>query len=233
MNKNIYIDGTYLKNNPDWNEKDAGWKAETIHNLLQKNNIKPQNVIEIGCGAGGILEALSHQLPDSNFIGYDISPQAIEIALKKEKANLHFKNIDNNSNDRVEKADLCLVIDVIEHVADYYDFLQLVKTKAGLFIFHIPLDLSSRTILKPHVLLQQRNAVGHIHYFSKEIVLWALKDKNYTVIDWHYTKPIIDTDKAKSIKQKIKKTLRNFSFGFNKDLSAKLWGGYSMLILAK
>lgn len=230
--ENIYLDGTYLKNNPDWGVKDSAWKANIIYKLLRKNNLNPKTIIEVGCGAGEILHQLSNYLHDSTFTGYDISPQAIEIAKGKESKNVHFRN-DDILNVNNEKAEVLLAIDVIEHVADYYSFLKTIKPKADHFVFHIPLDLSSRTILKPHVLLQQRKAVGHIHYFSKEMVLWALTDKNYRVIDWEYTKPIIDTEPAKGLKRKIKKGLRNFSFNINKDLSAKLWGGYSMLILAK
>jgi hypothetical protein len=100
-------------------------------------------------------------------------------------------------------------------------------------MFHIPLDLSCRTILKPHILLQQRESVGHIHYFSKELVQWMLKDTGYEIIDWMYTKPMLDLKPPGTFKRRIKKILRNASFSINKDLSAKLWGSYSMMILAK
>lgn len=232
ISRDIYTNGTYLKNNPNWGIKDAVWKAGIISALLKKNKINPRKIIEVGCGAGGILEALSHSFENAELTGYDISPQAIEMAKKRESERLHFNNEDIAANKNI-KADLLLVIDVLEHIDDYYNFLGDLKPKSEYFVFHIPLDLAARTILKPHVLLQQRNAVGHLHYFSKEMVLWALKDKEYTIIDWLYTKPVIDTDSPDSFKRRIKKLLRNFSFYINKDLSAKLWGGYSMMILAK
>ena len=233
MSTDIYIDGTYLKNNPGWGIKDAAWKARIISQLLKKNNITPREIIEVGCGAGGILESLSHDINKNvKLKGYDISPQAIALAKKLENENLHFYNEDITQNKNIH-TDLLLMIDVLEHVDDYYNFLGNMRSKSEYFIFHIPLDLACRTILKPHVLMQQRNAVGHIHYFSKEMVLWALKDKGYAIIDWEYTKPVIDTDPPDTFKRRIKKILRNLSFSINKDLSAKLWGGYSMMILAK
>ena len=87
--------------------------------------------------------------------------------------------------------------------------------------------------MKPHVLLQQRQSVGHIHYYSKEMAEWALQDTGYAIVDWVYTKPVVDINKPDSFKRFIKKTLRNISFSINKDWSAKKWGGYSMMILAK
>ena len=234
MNSNeIYIDGTYLKNNPDWGIKDAAWKAGIISRLLKKNNVTPKEIIEVGCGAGGILKALSNDLGKNiKLAGYDISPQAIAMAKEFENENLSFYNEDIMQAKNIH-TDLLLTIDVLEHVDDYYNFLEDIRAKSEFFIFHIPLDLACRTVLKPHVLMQQRNTVGHIHYFTKEMVLWILKDKGYTIIDWMYTKPVIDVYPPASFKRRIKKILRNLSFFMNKDLSAKLWGGYSMMILAK
>jgi hypothetical protein len=100
-------------------------------------------------------------------------------------------------------------------------------------VFHIPLDLCCRTLLKPHVLMQQREAVGHIHYFSKEMVLWMLKDTGYEVMDWRYTKSMLDLLPQSSLKNKLKKTLRHLSFSLDEEKSVKYWGGYSMMILAK
>src|SRR4030095_8553778 len=132
-----------------------------------------------------------------------------------------------------DKVDLILVIDVIEHVEDIYSFLRTLKPAGRNFIFHIPLDLSCRTILKPHVMLQQRTSVGHIHYFTEETALWLLRDTGYSIEHFIYTKPEIDLSKPQTVKQWIKKVLRGFSYAMNKRLSVKLWGGYSLLLYCK
>ena len=229
----IYLNGEYFKNNPDWDTADAAWKVKVIVELLQKNNVNATDVIEIGCGAGENLVELAKQCPAIKQLrGYDISPQAIELAKHKSTDCIHFFN-DDLAVDNTLSTDLLLAIDVIEHVDDYYGFLRKLKTKSEYFMFHIPLDLAYRTLLKPQVLLQQRQSVGHIHYFSKAMVEWALQDTGFQIIDWVYTKPVVDIDKADSIKRGVKKILRNISFAVNKDWSVKRWGGYSMMILAK
>jgi len=233
MTDNIYTDGTYLRNNPGWNTSDSEWKAKIILQLLNKNNISPKEISEVGCGAGGILQFLSKNIKkDISFSGYDISPQAIALAKQKESEKLKFFNEDFIANKNIH-TDVLLAIDLLEHVDNYYGFLEAMKPKSNFFVFHIPLDLSCRMILKPHILFQQRNTVGHIHYFTKEMVIWFLKDKGYEIMDWMYTKPLTDEERSKSLKRGIKKILRNISFSLNKDLSAKLWGSYSMMILAK
>jgi SAM-dependent methyltransferase len=229
----MYVSGEYFKNNPDWDVADAVWKVDVIAGLLQRNNVKPKQVIEVGCGAGeNLVELLKRDNDIEKLAGYDISPQAIELAAKRSSGKITFYNEDIAAKENLH-TNLMLVIDVVEHVDDYYGFLRKLKAKSDWFVFHIPLDLSGRTVMKPHVMLQQRQSVGHIHYYTKEMVEWALKDTGYEIIDWVYTKPVVDIAPADSFKRFVKKILRNISFAINKDWSAKKWGGYSMMILAK
>ncbi|MBK8495214.1 MAG: methyltransferase domain-containing protein [Chitinophagaceae bacterium] len=229
----LYTGGEYFKNNPDWDIGDAGWKSAVIVDLLKKNNIAVTEVIETGCGAGGILAALAALDPGiKKLTGYDISPQAIELARKNESGRIRFFNADITAEETAQ-TELMLVIDVVEHVDDYYGFLRKLRPKSKYFMFHIPLDLSCRTVMKPHVMLQQRQAVGHIHYFTRETAEWALHDTGYEIIDWVYTKPVVDVQPADSLKRFVKKILRNISFAVNKEWSVKKWGGYSIMALAK
>lgn len=229
----LYTGGAYLANNPTWDIADAGWKAAAIYSLLQRNNIAAADVTEVGCGAGGNLaELLKKDANIKSLAGYDISPQAIELARKQAPASIRFYNEDLTKNESLH-TNLMLVIDVVEHVDDFYGFLRQLKPKSDYFVFHIPLDLSCRTLLKPHVLLQQRQSVGHIHYYSKEMAEWALTDTGYEIIDWMYTRPVVDVEPARSLKRAVKKVLRNISFALNKNWSVKMWGGYSIMVLAK
>ena len=178
--------------NPTWDAADAVWKVQWIKKLLDRNNIDFDTVADIGCGGGRLLQQLIELYPSvKSWEGYDISPQAIELAKQMQDQRILFFNEDFLNNDTARYR-FAAHIDVVEHVTDYYGFLEKLKNKSDYFVFHIPLDLSCRTILKPHVMLQQREAVGHIHYFSKEMVMWMLKDTGYEIIDWDYTKLMID-----------------------------------------
>jgi SAM-dependent methyltransferase len=229
----IYTDGTYLETKPDWDEKDSVYKVGWLKKLLGKHPHSFKSVIEVGCGSGRVLHELSRTLaPDTVYTGYDISPQAIHLAQKYRTDNINFIE-DDYLKPGNPGADLLLMFDVIEHVPDYYGFLEAMKNKGKYFAFHIPLDLCCRSILKPHILLQQRDSVGHIHYFSREMVLWMLKDTGYEIIDWIYTMPVTEIEKAKGFKNAVKRNLRAISFSINKNRSADLWGDYSMMILAR
>ena len=230
----LYTGGEYFKNNPTWDDDFTEWKAGLIRALIEKNSIQFKSVVEVGCGAGGILRQLSSNYKQVlSWKGFDISGDAIRLAKEKAPGNIEYFQGDFLSASMAENPDLILCIDVVEHIDHYYGFLQQLQDKSGQFIFHIPLDLSARSLLKPHVILQQRNAVGHLHYFSKEMVAWMLKDTGYEIVDWFYTKAEVDLESPRNLKAFIKKQLRKFSFAINKNLSAHLWGGYSMMIYAK
>jgi predicted TPR repeat methyltransferase len=230
----LYTGSEYFKKNPTWDDDFTEWKAGLVRELIEKNNIQFKTVVEVGCGAGGILRHLSSIYTKAiSWKGFDISGDAIRLAKEKEQGKIKFFHDDFLSNSLEENPDLILCIDVVEHIDHYYGFLQKLQNKSGQFIFHIPLDLSCRSLLKPHIMLQQRQTVGHLHYFSKEMVEWMLKDTGYEIVDWFYTKAEVDMEKPKDLKSFLKKYLRKFSFAINKNLSAHLWGGYSMMIYAK
>jgi len=229
----FYTEGGYHNNNPGWHQEESKFKAGLVLDFIKMFDLPTGLVVEVGCGAGEILADLTRNLgPGSVLRGYDISPQAIQIATKKAGPQLRYY-LDDYSKSNDAKADLVLVLDVAEHIDDVYSFLRRLRDKGRNFIFHIPLDMSCRTLLKPHVLLQQRTSVGHIHYFTEETVLWMLRDVGFDVEYLIYSKPEVDLVKPRSFKQWLKKMLRKLSYSINKKLSVKLWGGYSALILAK
>ncbi|MGV6806825.1 MAG: class I SAM-dependent methyltransferase [bacterium] len=104
---NIYTDGQYLESTQTWHAEDAQWKAQQIQKILNQNNLKPGSVAEIGCGSGLILDTLSRQpgLQDTQFEGYDISPQAIEMAnwLRNDRMNFYQEDLLSEDADSTLK----------------------------------------------------------------------------------------------------------------------------------
>ena len=143
----IYKNGQYLKDNPVWHLHDSKWKAERIKDILQKNNIVPETVCEIGSGAGEVINQLSEFYKGSLFTGYEISPQAFELSQRIKKSNISFK-LENILDSNVSGFSLLMMIDVIEHIEDYLGFLRKVRSCAEFKLFHIPLDISVQTFLK-------------------------------------------------------------------------------------
>jgi predicted RNA methylase len=227
----MYTDGRYLKKNPLWHADESPFKVTQILRMLQKNSLKPKTVCEVSCGAGEVLRLLQEKMDNAcNFWGYEISPQALEICKSKANERLQFKLADI-SQDNGAFFDMILVLDVIEHVEDYYGFLKGIRRKSDLKIFHFPLDLSVQAVLRKRGLLTRRELYGHIQYFTKETALETLKDVGYEVLDYFYTPRCIEL--AKQPIQKIAILPREICFAIHQDLAVRILGGYSLLVLAK
>lgn len=48
----FYKQGEYLEHNPSWHVEDSAWKAKQIVEMLNRHDIHPRTIAEVGCGAG-------------------------------------------------------------------------------------------------------------------------------------------------------------------------------------
>jgi SAM-dependent methyltransferase len=223
----------YLEKNPTWHIEDSPWKATQILKMITRNKLTPKTVVEIGCGAGEILNQLHQRMEDKSveFSGFEISPDAIELTKLREKERLHFYHQDllqaNN------QYDLLLMIDVFEHVPDYIGFINKSKDKATYKIYHIPLDISVFGIMI-NSFKKGRESVGHIHYFNKETALATLRDSGQEIIDWFYTPGALEINKkGLSFAGKIVNFFRRISYKLSPNRAVNTFGGFSLLVLTK
>lgn len=224
----IYSDGEYARRQPTFHVEDAPWKAEHILAMLVKHGLHPARVVDVGCGAGAILRELQAELaPEISFEGYDVSPQGIELARKHENERLRFFCQDLSAVPD-SAYDLALCIDVFEHVEDYLGFLRMLHKKASYTLFHIPLDMTVVSVLRNSP-AYTREAVGHLHYFSPDTALLTLKDTGYEIVDWHFTPARIDQTPTRAAR--LLKIPRRLAFSVNQWMTARILGGYSMLVL--
>lgn len=229
--RTLYVDGEYLAKNPAWHAEESAWKARQVLCMLRQNGIAPKTVCDVGCGAGEVLKQLQENLDkECIFWGYDISPQAIELAKTRAGERLHFELGDVGQN-AYKFFDLILVLDVIEHLPDYFTFLQKLKARGRDKIFHIPLDLSVQTVFRKNGLVKRREMYAHLHYFSKETALRSLNDVGYEVLDYFYTPRSIEFGSTPG--QIFLRLPRKLLFAIHKDFTVRLLGGFSLLVLAR
>ncbi len=227
----VYTSGEYLKKNPTWHVEESPWKAKQILRMMARRGIEPETICEVGCGAGEVLKQLQGKMEAKClFWGFEISPQAVELAKTRANERLHIKLADIREEKDVF-FDLILVLDVIEHLEDYFSFLRDIRPKAQYKMLHLPLDLSVQSILRRNALLGVRSAYGHIHYFTKDIALQMLKDADYEVLDYFYAPRSIAL--ADSIAKKLLIPPRTLFFAMHKDLAVRILGGYSLFVLTK
>ena len=231
MDATIYSDGTYLRNNPDWHADDAAWKAGYIARMLESHQMRPPTVVEVGCGSGEVLVQLEQRLArGTRFTGYDISPNAYALCSRRVAPHLDFRLGDYLESQ--ERHDLALAVDVFEHVEDCYGFVRKLRERSRYQVYHIPLDLSVQSLMRPGKILAMRRSAGHIHYFNRDTALALLEDTGHKVIDWCYTSGATELHNP-GWKPRLMRYPRNALYRADPDLAARWLGGYSVLALTE
>ncbi len=223
-----YRSGRYAEQHPDWHAADAPAKAEIMAELIRYGGIVPKVVVDVGCGGGDVLwhlsQALSDDLPDTHWEGWDIAKAAIQRARKREGGQLHYVCGDLLASER--RADLMLALDVVEHVPDDLGFLRDLRERADHFLFRFPLDLSVWDLVRPRARL---NAVwpryGHRHLYTRDLALQRLQAAGYRVAAERY-------HRAQPLGKGIGDRLRRRGMAVATHATVRWLGGYSLVVLA-
>jgi len=204
--------------------------------ILERNHLVFNSVYDVGCGAGEVLVQLQRRLRrDVAFAGFDISPQAIDIARRKENPSLRFHREDFLGS-AVAPPDVLLVLDVFEHVPDYLGFLEALRRKAKWIVFHVPLDVCATAVLRRSGhMMHMRRQYGHLHYFTGETALATLADVGYDVRDHFYTSDdeISGDNVRRTPMQKLFYRIRKTVFRVRPDLAAACFSRFNLMVLAR
>src|SRR5512146_2806150 len=131
----LYTSGAYVEKVPDWHVEESAGKAWQILRLIKRNRLEPRTIADVGCGAGEVLRRLQMALPpQTRFVGFAISARAIELALTRANERITF-TLGDIQQDTAAHFDVLLVLDVVEHVEDYFAFLRALKDKSDYKIF--------------------------------------------------------------------------------------------------
>lgn len=100
----------FVKVNPRVEE---AWKT-----LIKNAPLKPQRILEVGCGVGSICAKMGKKWPEAKITGIDISVQSIAIAQKLfANRNINFLVSLLTKDTFNEQFDLIVFMDVYEHIS--------------------------------------------------------------------------------------------------------------------
>ena len=90
--------------------------------------------------------------------------------------------------------------------------------------------MTALMVARAKPILNARESVGHLHYFSKDTAIATLRDAGYEVDAFRYTAGTIDLP-DRTMRMKIAKWPRRVGFRVAPDLTVRTVGGYSLLVL--
>ncbi|MBP2030428.1 trans-aconitate methyltransferase [Methanohalophilus levihalophilus] len=100
------------------------WGSRLIAELNLKGN---ERVLDLGCGDGTLSVRISDFLPNGEVIGIDASRSMIDVAIPKERDNLHFLLMDINALNFVEEFDVVFSNAALHWVKDHHSLLRNVS----------------------------------------------------------------------------------------------------------
>ena len=111
-------------------------------------------------------------------------------------------------------------------------FLRALNRRARNFIFHIPLDLHVSSVIRSRSIIEAREAVGHLHYFTRETALATLADTGFRVIDETFTAGGLELGRS-GLATRMARLPRRLVRRLSPHAAARWLGGFSLLVLAE
>jgi len=225
-----YLDGRYADRNPSWDRDDSPWKAELVRDILGRAHLRPASIVDVGCGGGGVVAALRPFFPEARLRGFDVAPAGARLWNAHRGSGIEFV-LGDFLAEAPERYDLVLLLDVVEHLANPFDFLARIRARGRYFVLHFPLDLSALGVLRETPLLFAREKVGHLHYFTRSLALALLEECGYEVKDARYTGAAFSAPQ-RSRATRLAAAVRRVARALHRDLAVRLLGGETLIVLA-
>lgn len=171
-----------------------------LRSLTRSLALEKGKILDIGCGGGLIAESLPYYYPKAEIYGCDVSRTAIAYAKKLGSGKVKYALINNKRFPYKDNFfDVCICLDVLEHVPDVNFFLKEVKRvlkKDGKFFLIVPCEGQSFTYtwffnkirLGQNLTFRQ---FGHIHpEFTHKSVIQILEQRGFVIQKLSYSEHV-------------------------------------------
>lgn len=191
-----YVDA--LERQAEWLRRGAGQKADSVEQLLHRNCIKPESILELGCGTGAVIGELYKRGLAESYYGIDYSDEAIAY-LKTVHPNIQCAVADVMAPPYIFDNDIFDVIicsHTIEHLEDPVLFLETIgeRFQFDYLVAEVPLEDLFFGRVKALLKDRSKNSAGHVQFFTRRSFLSLLKATSHTVVDECVYAPFFDIE---------------------------------------
>lgn len=160
----------------EWRQLGATDKAKNIIEMC--TTFPHQEILEIGCGDGAVLEKLAAAAFGTRFTGVEISPSAIRWAREKQIPNTEVKPFNGAEIPfQNHTFDLAILTHVLEHVEYPRQLLYEAARVAKCVFVEVPLEDNAR-LRKDFVF----DPVGHINFYNPRSIRHLIQSCGFKVL---------------------------------------------------
>jgi SAM-dependent methyltransferase len=150
----------------EWRTLGARTKADHVLALCRRAGLRPQRLVEIGCGAGSLLAELAARGTAPRLDGFDLSAPAVEIARSHGIPGVRAEVFDGARVPAGDRAyDLAVLSHVLEHVPEPAALLAEAARVAPWVLVEVPLE-RNRSAARPAKRADAAR-IGHIQFFDR------------------------------------------------------------------
>jgi SAM-dependent methyltransferase len=171
------------------------WKVRKLVRLVPADYVF-NNVLEVGCAFGVLLNNISDRLNIKTRIGIDISGENIKVAEKMYPGCNFFQGtleeyvsakplLSGN-----HKIDLIILSDIVEHVPDDLEFLKIINKISKYVLLNLPLEKSFKNRNRNY---GENDTSGHLRCYNISLALNLIRRSGFEIIS-NFTS-IATTDK--------------------------------------
>jgi SAM-dependent methyltransferase len=186
---NIYNNKYFSQVEGISNPLEQKWKFEKISpaliEFLNKTKLSKVKLIEIGAGSGFFIKNLRGYFKKNGFFPtvLEINKYSVKYLEKiLPKKNIVIGDISQETNFKDKSFDLCVGIDVLEHIDNLENAVREIRRISKYAIFKIPIEksLAIRLVNTLTAGKYRKNIIariGHIHWFSKDEIRLFFENK--------------------------------------------------------
>jgi SAM-dependent methyltransferase len=164
---------------PEWRRLGALDKCQNI--VLLCSRLQREEILEIGCGDGALLERLIALKLGSKFTGLEISPSAVRCVSEKKLPNLEIQLFDGYQTPYENKRfDVAILSHVIEHVEYPRKLIDEAARVAKTVFLEVPLEDNER--LSEDFVFDR---VGHINFYNVKTIRSLVQSCGMKILDAH------------------------------------------------
>ncbi len=160
------------------------WKADQLIKLIP-SGLYFNNILEVGCALGILLNKLAGRLSIKNIYGLDISDKNIKTAQDLFPQSIFYCGTIEDlkvlitRNRTLSLFDLVVLSDIIEHIPDDLGFLKSVREISSYVLINLPLEKSLRN---RHRQYGEDDPSGHLRCYDKGMALSLINQAGFSIV---------------------------------------------------